>query len=218
MKDEFKTIKDLSEGVYKEKGSKFLGYAIPVLSESEIEEAIIGIHKMHPKARHHCYAYRLGIDGNKYRSNDDGEPSGTAGLPIMGQLKSFDLTDVILIVVRYFGGTKLGAAGLIRAYKNSAEDALQKAHIVQKYLSSKFKLKTNFTIYPNLIERLKKMDIPFNNLEYTNEGVQLFVEIRQSKIDSIFTKIIAGLLHRNEQDIEDAFDFPEILKIEMLEA
>jgi len=122
--DQYYSIKDSTEGQYKEKGSKFISYAYSVTSEEQVGERLEEIRNLHHKARHHCYAYKIGVDGNRYRANDDGEPGGTAGKPILGQLHSYKVTDVLVIVVRYFGGTKLGASGLIKAYKEAAKDAL----------------------------------------------------------------------------------------------
>ncbi len=129
---QYLTIAAPSTGVFKEKGSKFLAYAYPVNSEAEIKEIMANIRKEYFDARHHCYAYRLGPTGNVYRANDDGEPNHSAGDPILGQLKSANLTYILLVVVRYFGGIKLGVSGLIQAYKTAAQEAIAAATIVQK--------------------------------------------------------------------------------------
>ena len=131
LDDTYKTIASTSEGIYKEKGSKFLAFAIPVVSEAEIKEHIDKIKKEYYDARHHCYAYILGADKATYRINDDGEPSGTAGRPIHGQLLSKDLTNTLVVVVRYFGGIKLGVSGLITAYKAATKDALDNAVVIE---------------------------------------------------------------------------------------
>ena len=125
--DTFKSISGPAEGLYKEKGSKFLAFAYPVVSEEEVRAALEKIRKEYYDARHHCYAYRLGLSGDVWRYNDDGEPSSTAGRPIYGQILSRELSDVLIVVVRYFGGIKLGVPGLIRAYKAAAADALDYA-------------------------------------------------------------------------------------------
>ncbi|PSR53377.1 YigZ family protein [Adhaeribacter arboris] len=129
---QYLTIAAPSTGIYKEKGSKFLAYAYPVITEAEIKEIMAGLRKEYYDARHYCYAYRLGPSGNLYRANDDGEPNHSAGDPILGQLKSANLTDILLVVIRYFGGFKLGVSGLIQAYKTAAQEALAAATIVQK--------------------------------------------------------------------------------------
>ena len=130
--DSYLTIASASEAVYKEKSSKFLAYAYPVKSEEEIHGILDELHKRYYDATHHCYAWRLGPHGESYRANDDGEPSGTAGRPILGQLLSNELTDCLIVVVRYFGGTKLGVPGLIAAYKESAAAAIEAAEIIER--------------------------------------------------------------------------------------
>ena len=124
MKDTYLTIETPSIGEYREKGSKFIAYTFPVYSEEEVKECLEEVKKEHFKARHYCYAYRIGLDGKRFRANDDGEPSGTAGRPILGQIDSFGLANVLSVVVRYFGGTKLGTGGLQRAYGGSVRQAL----------------------------------------------------------------------------------------------
>lgn len=134
MKDTFKTIEKPSEGLFKDKGSRFISYAFPVNSESEISRIVQSIKKEHHSARHHCFAWRIGADKLVFRANDDGEPSSTAGKPILGQIQSFDLTNILIVVVRYFGGTLLGVSGLINAYRTAALDAIHQAKIVEKLL------------------------------------------------------------------------------------
>jgi uncharacterized YigZ family protein len=132
MEDTFKTIEKPSEGLFKDKGSRFISFAFPVNFEEEIREIVQSIRKEHHSARHHCYAWRLGADKLLFRANDDGEPSSTAGKPILGQIQSFDLTNILIVVVRYFGGTLLGVSGLISAYRNAALNAINQAEIVEK--------------------------------------------------------------------------------------
>lgn len=130
--DSYKTISRPSTGIYKELGSKFLSFAYPVSNEEEVKEIINTLKKDYHDARHHCYAYRIGPEGELWRANDDGEPSSSAGRPILGQLLSYHLSDVLVVVVRYFGGTKLGIPGLIKAYKSAASDAIEKGEVVCK--------------------------------------------------------------------------------------
>lgn len=130
--DTYRTIEHQSEGLYKDKGSKFIAYAYPVSDEETIKEHILQLKKEHHAARHHCYAYRLGADMKQFRANDDGEPSNSAGKPILGQIQSREITDVLVVVVRYFGGTLLGVGGLINAYREAAADALANATIVER--------------------------------------------------------------------------------------
>jgi uncharacterized YigZ family protein len=132
MEDIYKTIEKSSEGLFKDKGSKFIAYAFPVFTEDEIKEHIFRLKKEHYSARHHCYAWRLGADKKRFRTNDDGEPSSTAGKPILGQIQSFDLTNILIVVVRYFGGTLLGVSGLINAYRSAARNAIENGTIVEK--------------------------------------------------------------------------------------
>ncbi|MEZ5084518.1 MAG: YigZ family protein [Bacteroidales bacterium] len=152
FEDTYKTIKKPTEGIYKDKGSKFFSYAFPVTSLEEIKEKQDELRNKHHSARHHCYAYILGYDKSAMRMNDDGEPSGSAGRPIMGQIQSFDLTNVLVVVVRYFGGTKLGIRGLIDAYKFATFDALDKAMVVKRTVNEVFNLEFN---YPQMNQVMK---------------------------------------------------------------
>ncbi|MFM2284267.1 MAG: hypothetical protein RL222_1771 [Bacteroidota bacterium] len=127
---EYFSIEPVENILYKDKGSKFIGYAYPVKDEAAIKEKLELIRQEHPKATHHCYAYRLGLDKNNYRTNDDGEPNGTAGKPMLGQIDSIGITNTLVVVVRYFGGTKLGVSGLIEAYKETARETLAAATII----------------------------------------------------------------------------------------
>lgn len=138
--DSYFTITKSAQGIYRDKGSKFLAYAYPVQSETEIKEKLQELKKEHPSARHHCYAWRLGVDGAAYRANDDGEPSGTAGKPILNQLQSSQLTNTLIVVVRYFGGTLLGVTGLIQAYKLAAADAIINSDIAEKFVLFEYEL------------------------------------------------------------------------------
>ncbi len=153
MKDSFFTISKPSQGLYKVKGSKFISFALPVSSESEINSYIQSFRKEYHDARHHCYAWKIGYDGERYRVNDDGEPSGTAGKPILGQIDARQLTNILLIVIRYFGGVLLGTGGLVKAYKNAASDALENSEIIEDYIYSIFNLTFSYTEINN-IERL----------------------------------------------------------------
>lgn len=157
--DTFKSISGPSEGLYKEKGSKFLAFAYPVVSEEEVRTVLDRIRKEYYDARHHCYAYRLGLTGNVWRFNDDGEPSSTAGRPIYGQILSRELSDVLIVVVRYFGGTKLGVPGLIRAYKTAAADALDHARTVEKVASERYAVTFDYVAMDRVMRILKDMGI-----------------------------------------------------------
>ena len=144
-KDTYKTIIKASEEVlFKDKNSKFFGYAFPVNSEEDIKYSIELLKKQHHSARHWCYAYQLGTEKISYRTNDDGEPNNSAGMPIYGQIQSFDVTNILVVIVRYFGGVKLGVGGLINAYKTSAQLALEKAKIIEKTINIKYLIKFDY--------------------------------------------------------------------------
>src|SRR5680860_1427595 len=144
MDDTYKTIEQPVEGYFKDKGSKFYAFAFPVNHENDIKEILTRIKKEHHSARHHCYAWRLGTEKITFRANDDGEPSSTAGKPILGQLQSFGVTNILIVVVRYFGGTLLGVSGLISAYRNAAANALNNADIQTKIIERYFDLQFTY--------------------------------------------------------------------------
>jgi len=163
-KDTYKTIEKSFEGeIYKEKGSKFYGYAFPVSNENQVKEFIDSLKAQHHKARHWCYAWRLGNETIRFRANDDGEPSNSAGQPILGQLVSFDVTNILVVVVRYFGGTKLGVGGLITAYKTSAKFVLQEAKIIEKTIDIQFKLTFEYEFLDKVMRVIKERCLRVNN-------------------------------------------------------
>lgn len=173
-KDTYKTIlKPSEEALFKEKGSKFYGYAFPVTSEEEIKEHIEALKKQHHSARHWCYAWQLGKGYEHYRANDDGEPLNSAGMPIYGQLQSFDVTNVLVVVVRYFGGTKLGVGGLIQAYKTAAQLALEKCNIVKKTIDETFTIKFEYPEMNTVMRIIKDED-----LTITNQKMELNCEFK----------------------------------------
>ena len=155
--DSYLTLAEPAEALYKEKGSKFLAYAYPVSSEEQIHECLDALRKRYYDATHHCYAWRLGADGQNYRVNDDGEPSSTAGRPILGQLLSYGVTDVLVVVVRYFGGTKLGVSGLIAAYKESAAAVLSAAQIVERTVDVRFEGEFGYLVMNDVMRVVKEM-------------------------------------------------------------
>lgn len=167
MEDTYKTILNPSEGLFKDKGSKFIAYAYPVTSEDQIREIVLTIKKEHHSARHHCYAWRLGYEKLLFRANDDGEPSSTAGKPILGQIQSFDLTNILIVVVRYFGGTLLGVSGLINAYRNAALDAINQAEIVEKLVEKQLLIEFDYGVMNEVMkifkdEKLLQVDPQFD--------------------------------------------------------
>lgn len=182
----FKTINKYSEGNFSDKGSKFPTYAFEVYNASDIKKALQEIKEIHPKATHHCYAWKLGLDNNNYRANDDGEPSGSAGRPILGQIYSNELTNVLIIVVRYYGGTKLGVSGLINAYKKSAQDALNNSLIIEKELQINILVECNYLQINDLLNYLKKQKVSNLKQEFFETCILNF-QIEKSKITEINT-------------------------------
>ena len=156
---DFLTITSNSEGLYKEKGSKFIAYAYPITSEADVRPLLKTLKKEFYDARHHCYAYILGKDKNKFRAADDGEPSNSAGAPILGQIRSVDLTNVLVVVVRYFGGTKLGVPGLVNAYREAAKDALTNAQIVESYELETIKIEFDYIKMNDVMRLIKDFNI-----------------------------------------------------------
>lgn len=159
MDDTFLTLQRDSQGVYKEKGSKFFSFAFPVKDEEEIKEKIAALKKQYYDARHHCYAYILGKDQQDYRVNDDGEPGHSAGDPILGQIRSNNLTNVLLVVVRYFGGTKLGVGGLITAYKTAAAEAIAANTIITEVVTQKIQFKFDYPDMNGVMRLIKELDL-----------------------------------------------------------
>lgn len=159
MKFEYKTIAaPVTDILLKEKGSKFIGFAFPADNEADLKKVLEHIKTLHPKATHHCYAFRLGLSGENYRANDDGEPSGSAGLPIYNQLLAHEVTQIVLIVVRYYGGTKLGVAGLVKAYKESAKFTLEASEIITKELECTVQIQFSFEKQNQIFTLLNKFD------------------------------------------------------------
>lgn len=156
IKDTYLTIEAPSEGLFKDKGSKFIALAYPVSNEGEIKGIIGKLKKDHHSARHHCYAWRLGTEMKSYRVNDDGEPSGTAGKQIFGQIQSYNLTNILIIVIRYFGGTLLGVSGLINAYKKATSDAIENVRIVSKQVEDIVELSFNYSSMNDVMKLLKE--------------------------------------------------------------
>ncbi|PKQ64227.1 YigZ family protein [Labilibaculum filiforme] len=185
--DTYNTIHLASEGIYKEKGSKFIAYAYPVSNEEEIKEQIATLKKEYYDARHHCYAYMLGAAKLEYRANDDGEPSSTAGKPILGQILSNDITNILIVVVRYFGGTKLGVSGLIQAYKSAAADAIANAEIIEKTVNDIYDVNFDY-LAMNDVMKIIKEDQPEQLAQDFNLTCQITLSIRQSEVDKIIEK------------------------------
>jgi uncharacterized YigZ family protein len=165
----FFTIKSIGQGIYKEKGSKFLGFAYPVLSENEIREKIASLKSEYFDARHHCFAWMLGSEKNQFRAFDDGEPNHSAGDPILGQIRSRNLTNVLVVVVRYFGGTKLGVGGLIAAYKAAAEDALRNSMIIEREVIVRITLSYDYSVTADVMRMVKEFDMTIVAQEFKQQ-------------------------------------------------
>ena len=178
--DTYRTIKGPAEGLYKEKGSKFLAFAFPVRSTDEVKQHLEALRKEYFDARHHCYAYILGPTKDVYRVNDDGEPSGTGGRPIHGQLLSADLTDTLIVVVRYFGGVLLGASGLANAYKTAARDAIEHAEVVEKTIDVRYRLQFEYVLMNDVMRIVKEFGLTPMNQDY-NLDCRLELSVRQSQ-------------------------------------
>ena len=189
--DTYKTIKSPSEGVYKEKGSRFVSIAIPVSEQEEIKPIIDKIKKEHHEARHHCFAYMIGSERINWRVNDDGEPSGTAGRPILGQINSFGLTNIIIVVSRYFGGTLLGVSGLINAYRSAAAAALNNAELTEKTLREYYEIIYPYIAMNDVMKILKEENVEQSEQLFDLE-CRILVNFRVSvkeKVLSRFSRI-----------------------------
>lgn len=188
--DTYKTIAAASEEVlYKEKNSKFFGYAFPVTSEEEIKEILERLRKEHFSARHWCYAYQIGTEKIQYRANDDGEPNNSAGMPIYGQIQSFEVTNVLVVVVRYFGGVKLGVGGLITAYKVTAQMALENSEIVERTIDKHFIISFDYANMNKVMRIIKE-----KNLQIVSQKMEMDCEIEIS------------IRKKNVQNLLDTFE------------
>lgn len=166
IKDTYSSIAAPSRGLFKDNGSRFIAFAYPVETEAQIKEIVASLKKEYHDARHHCYAYRLGYKADVFRANDDGEPSGSAGRPILGQIDSRGLSDVLVVVVRYFGGIKLGIPGLIRAYKTSSDDALSQAEVVEKIAAVNYRVEFGYLAMNFVMKVLKDMKIEAGDQQF----------------------------------------------------
>jgi uncharacterized YigZ family protein len=183
--DTYKTIAAKSEGLFKDKGSRFVAYAFPVTTEDEVKEHLVQVKKEHHSARHHCYAWRLGTEEPAFRIHDGGEPSSTAGKPILGQLIHFEVTNVLLVVVRYFGGVLLGTGGLINAYRSAAADALSNAEIITKIIEKKFRLKFTYNELNDVMLAVKQENLTVVNTVFEVD-CQLDFTVRESESNRIY--------------------------------
>ena len=186
MKDSYKTIEKASEEtLFKDKNSKFYGNSFPVLNEGDVKLAIDNLKKKHHTARHFCYAWQLGTETTRFRVNDGGEPNNSAGMPIYGQIQAFDVTNILIVSVRYFGGTKLGVGGLIQAYKNSAQITLEASIIIEKIIDVVYVLNFEYDLMNKVMRVIKE-----NNLKITHQKLELnckfHVSVRKKEAKNIF--------------------------------
>lgn len=196
--DTYKTIaSSVQEVIFKEKSSKFLGYAFPVTSEEEIKAHLEEVKKAHFSARHWCYAWQLGYGSTqRYRANDDGEPNNTAGIPIYGQIQSFELTNILVIVVRYFGGIKLGIGGLVQAYKTTAQLTLQEAEIEEKLITEELRIRFEYPLMNKVMRVVKEQNLNITQ-QLLTENCELHLAIRQSdyqRMQELFENIYGVLI------------------------
>ena len=186
--DTYMSISAPAEGLFKDNGSRFIALAYPVETEEEVKGIVAGLKKEYHDARHHCYAYRLGLDGGRWRANDDGEPSGSAGRPILGQIDSAGLSDILVVVVRYFGGIKLGIPGLIRAYRTSTADAIANAKQVQKIAGVWYRIGFDYSQMQQVMTVVKDLDLPQRAQDF-GTGCSMELRVRRSLEEDFLERI-----------------------------
>ena len=186
IKDSYKTIDNPSkETLFKDRNSKFYGYAFPVFNEDDVKEAIDGLKKKHHSARHFCYAWQFGTETFRFRANDDGEPSNSAGMPIYGQIQAFGVTNILIVSVRYFGGTKLGVGGLIHAYKNSAQLALEASNIVDKTINIDYQLSFGYDLMNKVMRIIKERNLNIIS-QQLEMSCQYVISVRKKDAATVF--------------------------------
>lgn len=188
FEDNYFTIEEPAEGIFRDKGSKFVAYAYPFTDEGQLKDIIAELKALHPKARHHCWAYRLTPDRSVFRVNDDGEPSGTAGRPILNVLLSKDVTNILVVVVRYFGGTLLGVPGLINAYKVATQEALEVATIVEKTVNDVYRISFDYLQMNDVMRLVKEENLLILNQQFDNLCV-MDVAVRKLHVNPVVHKL-----------------------------
>lgn len=188
MQDSYRTLEAPSEGLYKEKGSKFIALAYPVYTEEEVKDILAGLRKQYYDARHHCYAYSLGADKSRYRANDDGEPNHSAGDPILGQIRSADLSNVLVVVIRYFGGTKLGVSGLIHAYKTATAEALATASIIEKHETALLQVHFAYPQMNDVMSLVKEYELGVKDQQFELD-CRMRLEVRKKLQEEVSGKL-----------------------------
>lgn len=212
MIDAYRTIAAASTGEFKDRGSKFLAFAWPVRTEAEALAHLESLRKEHFKARHHCFAWRLGPDGSRFRANDDGEPSGTAGRPMLGQIDAFQLTDILVVVVRYFGGTLLGTSGLIQAYREATAEALRQAEIKECLVKDHFLLDFDYALMPDVMNAIKKLDLEVLQQTFEDRGL-MEIAVRKSETQATILRLKAQIWKVSEEEAS-GIDWPAGMKVE----
>lgn len=192
MDDTFLSLKHESEGLYKEKGSKFLAFAYPVSDEQEIKEKLDTLRKKYYDARHHCYAYMLGKNRGNFRANDDGEPNHSAGDPILGQIRSNELTNVLIVVIRYFGGTKLGVGGLISAYKTAALEAILANEIITEIVTHNIRFTFDYVDMNDVMKLIKEFELTIKQQDFDNT-CRMTIQVREANYDKVLAILQAVL-------------------------
>ena len=187
IEDKYKEVKNHSTGIYKEKGSKFIAYSYPVYSEDQVKEKLEEVRKLEYSARHYCYAYILNPDKSSQRANDDGEPSSTAGKPILGQILSNDLTNILIIVVRYFGGVKLGVPGLIRSYKTAAADTIANSTFITKTIKEQYVVSFKYPQMNDVMRLIKEFDLEVVNTDFQIDCKLIFAVPKSKENDILNT-------------------------------
>lgn len=193
--DTYKTIESEAQGLFKDRGSRFIAIAIPVTSQEEIKSRLGELRKEYHDARHHCYAWVLAPDRQSWRVNDDGEPSGTAGRPILSQINSRELTNILIVVIRYFGGTLLGVSGLINAYRSAASDALDNAKVVERHLVERWLLSFSYSAMNDVMKVLKDEECGQSAHNYSGDRVDIGISFRSSRSEHVTERLgkISGL-------------------------
>jgi uncharacterized YigZ family protein len=185
--DTYLTISEASEEIlFKEKNSKFFGYAFPVQSEEEVKNFLESLKKIHSSARHFCYAYQIGTTNIQYRTNDDGEPNNSAGMPIYGQIQSYNVTNILIVVVRYFGGVKLGVGGLITAYKTTAQETLQSVTIIEKTIDVRFLIQFDYKNMNKIMRIIKEKNLNIET-QKMEESCEIEITTRKKNAENIFS-------------------------------
>lgn len=185
--DTYNSVSVKCEGLFKDNGSRFISLVFPVETEEEVKRIVSDVRKEYHDARHHCYAYRLGLDGDVWRASDDGEPAGSAGRPILSEIDSAGLKDILVVVVRYFGGIKLGIPGLVRAYRTSTADALSRAGIVEKVAGSWYRLEFDYSVMQDVMKVVKDLSLPQRSQAF-GQACSMEVRVRKNLNDDFLER------------------------------